>query len=124
MDSAEVRERRTAHGLTDLPSADQNSATESTEEYEIPTEVNQRISEWFSRNEQAQSRQSEANDNNLEDIRQKAKDRIKEKNNQPMTVPVQPSVPTVSTVGLWNYLWNFFIGKLLKYSQTVVTSIF
>lgn len=83
LDSAEVRERRTAHGLTDMPSGDQNSATESTEEYDVPKEVNQRITEWFSRNEAAQSRQSEANESNLEDIRQKAKDRIKEKNNPP-----------------------------------------
>lgn len=81
LDSAEVRERRTVHGLTDTPAADQNSATESTEEYDVPLEVNQRITEWFTRNEAAQSRQSEATDTNLEDIRQKAKDRIKERNN-------------------------------------------
>ena len=101
LDSAEVRERRTVHGLSETapsagdckdrhdfgehpPPADQNSATESTEEYDVPLEVNQRISEWFTRNEAAASRQSEATDTNLEDIRQKAKDRIKERNNPPL----------------------------------------
>jgi hypothetical protein len=110
LDSAEVRERRTVHGLSDTapsagdskepthdlgehpPAADQNSATESTEEYDVPLEVNQRISEWFTRNEAAASRQSEATDTNLEDIRQKAKDRIKERNNPPLTNS-KPSKP-------------------------------
>ena len=58
---------------------DQNSATESNEEYEIPKCVNDRISDWFNRNDQATSRQSEVADTNLEDIRQIARNRIAEK---------------------------------------------
>jgi len=83
LDSAELRERRETINMSEVAAnlPDQNSATESTEEYEVPSDVTNRVSEWFSRNDAAQSRQSEpATDNNLEDIRQKAKDRIKERN--------------------------------------------
>ena len=48
---------------------DQNSATESAEDYAVPTDVSHRVSEWFDRNAAAESRQSEAKDENLEDIR-------------------------------------------------------
>ena len=49
---------------------DQNSATESaTEDYAVPNDVSNRVSEWFDRNAAAESRQSEAKDENLEDIR-------------------------------------------------------
>ena len=48
---------------------DQNSATESAEDYAVPVDVTHRVSEWFDRNAAAESRQSEAKDENLEDIR-------------------------------------------------------
>ena len=48
---------------------DQNSATESAEDYAVPVDVSHRVSEWFDRNAAAESRQSEAKDENLEDIR-------------------------------------------------------
>ena len=49
-------------------------------EFEIPTAVSARITEWFNRNEAAESRASDistATDSNLDDIREKAKTRIK-----------------------------------------------
>ena len=51
-------------------------------EFEIPTAVSARITEWFNRNDAAESRASEAStatDSNLDDIREKAKNRIKGK---------------------------------------------
>lgn len=87
LDSADVRDRKILYDSMiehndegeirseEIP-RDQNSATESTEDYNVPRDVTDRVSEWFDRNDAAQSRQSDAKEENLEDIRQKAKERL------------------------------------------------
>lgn len=103
LDSAEVRERKNLVNITQDSFQDQNSATESTEatqetakttkdfdigppqDFEIPSAVSARITEWFNRNEMAESRNSETSngtDSNLEDIREKAKNRLKQKKDE------------------------------------------
>jgi len=103
LDSAEVRERKNLVNITQDSFQDQNSATESTEatqetakttkdfdigppqDFEIPSAVSARITEWFNRNEMAESRNSETSngtDSNLEDIREKAKNRLKQRKDE------------------------------------------
>lgn len=98
LDSAEIRERKNLINITIDTFQEQSSATESAElpeskpcvvdefesnqEFEIPVAVSARITEWFTRNEMAESRNSgtsTATDSNLDDIREKAKTRIKER---------------------------------------------
>ena len=72
LDSAEVRDRKNLINITHESLNDQNSATESADqgteqsqksptivdepEFEIPTAVSARITEWFNRNDAAESR--------------------------------------------------------------------
>ena len=54
-------------------------------DFEIPSAVSARITEWFNRNEMAESRNSETSngtDSNLEDIREKAKNRLKQRKDE------------------------------------------
>ena len=57
-------------------------------DFEIPSAVSARITEWFNRNEMAESRNSETSngtDSNLEDIREKAKNRLKQRKDEQVT---------------------------------------
>ena len=54
-------------------------------DFEIPSAVSARITEWFNRNEMAESRNSETSngtDSNLEDNREKAKNRLKQRKDE------------------------------------------